>query len=550
MVKDIKPLQTVSNGENGEIEFKQIEYNTLETGKEVPHYYIVKEVIPDETKGVKYDTAEHRFKVIVKNDGSGQLKITTDGETYNAEASITELDFRNVYEPASAKLTLGGNKTLENKKLKADEFTFELYETNSDFVIDGKTAVYEAKNAADGKYQFEELSFDAAGTYYYSVVEKAGEYEGIGNGEFVYDDKKYDITVNVTDDLEGQFKIDVIYGGDADVNKQVNAMISDLNFANVYNPEDAEIYISGEKILTGRDAEPGEFTFELYETDDDYRVDNEAVLLQTVSNGEDNSIEFDAVTYETLQVTESEEEYAEHYYVVKEVIPEVTDGVAYDTAEHKIKVTVMNDGEGELKIAVNDGTFGEGTTVISGINFENIYTSTWSGEEEVIIDGQKNLFGDRTEVKNGEFKFVLSEVDADTDGNEVVNVLDTVKNDRDGKFAFDVTKLVNGYTEAGTYFYRVTEEIGDEKGMKYDETVYEVAVTIADDGKGNLIIGNIEYTADGELAAGVEFNNNYSEPEAVKTGDDTTSILLIGYTGIMALLIGIMAAFSGRRRRA
>ena len=42
------------------------------------------------------------------------------------------------------------------------------------------------------------------------------------------------------------------------------------------------------------------------------------------------------------------------------------------------------------------------------------------------------------------------------------------------------------FTHAGTYIYTVKEIIGDESSVQYSEAVYDVVVTVADDGKGSL----------------------------------------------------------------
>ena len=55
-------------------------------------------------------------------------------------------------------------------------------------------------------------------------------------------------------------------------------------------------------------------------------------------------------------------------------------------------------------------------------------------------------------------------------------VLQIVSNDAEGKIQF---KAIT-YDKAGTYKYKVREVNNNLNGIKYDETVYEVTVTVTD----------------------------------------------------------------------
>ena len=68
------------------------------------------------------------------------------------------------------------------------------------------------------------------------------------------------------------------------------------------------------------------------------------------------------------------------------------------------------------------------------------------------------------------------------------------------------------FTHAGTYIYTVKEIIGDEASVRYSEAVYDVVVTVADDGKGRL-------SASHEITA--ELNDNGTEiPSADRKPQD------------------------------
>ncbi|MBP3305021.1 MAG: VWA domain-containing protein, partial [Oscillospiraceae bacterium] len=88
------------------------------------------------------------------------------------------------------------------------------------------------------------------------------------------------------------------------------------------------------------------------------------------------------------------------------------------------------------------------------------------------LTGTKTLTG--REMAEGEFSFVLKDAGG--------NVIETVKNGADGKFAFTAIT----YAEAGTYTYTVSEVKGNLGGVAYDKTVYTVVVTVTDGGNGKL----------------------------------------------------------------
>ncbi len=89
-------------------------------------------------------------------------------------------------------LTLTGTKTLSGRQLQLNEFTFRLYPANSSGEITG-AVLQLTRNAADGSFSFEPISFTEADTYYYLIQEVAGSESGMQ-----YDGREYLLTVTVT----------------------------------------------------------------------------------------------------------------------------------------------------------------------------------------------------------------------------------------------------------------------------------------------------------------------------------------------------------------
>lgn len=90
------------------------------------------------------------------------------------------------------------------------QFSFELKDA------DGKV-LQTVKNAADGSVAFEPVSFDAAGTYTFTVSEALPkdadeETEGIQSDNVTYDETVYTAVVTVVDNGDGSTSASVAYG--------------------------------------------------------------------------------------------------------------------------------------------------------------------------------------------------------------------------------------------------------------------------------------------------------------------------------------------------
>ena len=82
---------------------------------------------------------------------------------------------------------------MNGKALEADKYEFELKE--------GDKVVATAKNAADGTVTFKEIEYNEAGDHTYTISEKAGSEAGV-----TYDTATHEVTVNVTDNGQGQLE--------------------------------------------------------------------------------------------------------------------------------------------------------------------------------------------------------------------------------------------------------------------------------------------------------------------------------------------------------
>lgn len=284
--------------------FKAISYTA--TGS---HAYQVKEVVGQDGT-ITYSDAVLDVTVSVTDDGSGQLIAT-------ANKTAADLTFTNTYTPTATTATITGTKALTGRDLAEGEFSFDLKDADGN-------VVQTVQNGADGTFGFAPLQLDKVGTYVYTVSERAG---ATANG-VTYDTTVFTATVTVTENAETHaLETQVAYskGG-----KAADAVA----FSNSYAPAATEVKLGASKVLSGEDLKEGQFSFQLKDAD--------GKVLQTAKNAADGTVGFEAISYDKPGT------YAYS-------ISEVDDGqknVTYDAAEHRVTVTVTDDGAGHLVATV------------------------------------------------------------------------------------------------------------------------------------------------------------------------------------------------------
>ena len=284
--------------------FKAISYTA--TGS---HAYQVKEVAGQDGT-ITYSDAVLDVTVSVTDDGSGQLTAT-------ANKTAADLTFTNIYTPTATTATITGTKALTGRDLAEGEFSFDLKDADGN-------VVQTVQNGADGTFGFAPLQLDKVGTYVYTVSERAG---ATANG-VTYDTTVFTATVTVTENAETHaLEAQVAYskGG-----KAADAVA----FSNSYAPAATEVKLGASKVLSGKDLKEWQFSFQLKDAD--------GKVLQTAKNAAGGTVGFEAISYDKPGT-----------YTYS--ISEVDDGqknVTYDAAEHRVTVTVTDDGAGHLVATV------------------------------------------------------------------------------------------------------------------------------------------------------------------------------------------------------
>lgn len=194
-----------------------------------------------------------------------------------------------------------------------------------------------------------------------------------------------------------------------------------------------------------------------------------------------------AIDFGTIEYTEP----GTYVYKVSEKHAGTTiDGIAYSKNVAEITVTVTPDKKGGLSAGVKV------TSVET--EFKNVY-ATNPVESSVTdqITVTKSLTG--RDLTADEFSFELLEII-----DKEVKPVETVKNAADGKVTFSAIK----YTEIGQHTYKLHEVKGNAGGIDYDDAVYTIVTTIADNGKGQLVATH--ELKDAKDVKSIEFKNAYT----------------------------------------
>lgn len=455
-----KPVRTATNGADGSVNFDAFSYAKPGTYE----YTIV------ERKGdlayVTYDDAVHHAVVtVVDNAGTLQASVAYDG------ADARKPTFTNTYK---AKATNSGAIALTKSvdvhdgsyQLKAGDFAFELVGSDG-------TVLQTQKNDAKGKVYFNELTFDHAGTFPFTVREVQPTDGAPGVPGVTYTGKTYTLTYVVKDNNDGKLVVESSTVKPSEGTEN-GVTPNTMTFANSYQPGQTSYQISGTKVLenadpaTTRTPADGEFTFALIDVATGQEID------RTTNVGK-------AFTFKAISYTAT----GSHAYQVKEVAGQ--DGtITYSDAVLDVTVNVTDDGSGQLTATANK--------TAADLTFTNTYTPTAT---TATITGTKALTG--RDLAEGEFFFDLKDADG--------NVVQTVQNGADGTFGFAPLQL----DKVGTYVYTVSERAGaTANGVTYDTTVFTATVTVTENAETHALEAQVAYSKGGKAADAVAFSNSYA----------------------------------------
>ncbi len=528
----------------GEVEFGEIEYKTV---KDVgTYYYKIKEVVPDDAEaieglphkkikdGIIYDDRTYNITVVVTDNKSGELqKAMTAGYDDEAQTAVTDVcpAFINDYRINPAKDPIKGKKSFPGSWLKRGMFTFELspYGTVTEAAVADGTVVLPAVKVKNGipeselsvnEFKFDDIIFNKAGTYQFLVKESKDDMIK----DVVYSDAEFVITKVIEDNGKGDLKV-VAARSYATYKGQTEKV--DMEFINTpYNP--GGIKLRAYKQLIGRKPVEGQFWFDLKSGD---------TVIDRASNNASGIALFKEIGYKLEDLGGAESKT--FTYTIQEEIPAgaqkkeiggktvyVLNGYIYDGHIETVNVTVKsyvdNNGEGHLSVSADNGT------EVDQAWFRNEYEAYGS----VDLGGTKAITGRKFDKEdNGVWQAVLY----DSTGKELQRVDITketgIFGDAGAEFNFDALEFVtkakidptqpgyvyDDYSTPQTFTYYVKEERNPNlqdnsrtNGMTDDTVVYNVKITVSDDGKGHLIIPAPELTRnDGSAVETMHFDNTF-----------------------------------------
>ncbi len=327
--------QLAKNAENGDILFQSIRYTAAGT-----YYYEIAEQKTDGIYDIEFDPSVYSVTVIVNDNGKGKLGVESVSCKKN-EQNADGFEFNNIYKSLPVTVEIFGKKHLDGRTLNANEFEFTLYDAAG-------TPLDTVGNAADGSFKFER-QFDKVGEYRFTVKEAAGTIVGVS-----YDSTVYSVIVTVDDNLKGQLTAEALI---LDGNGMPQETVA---FYNTYKADgDIDVTLKGTKTLKNGELKDNQFTFELYEANEDFNASGDAVKTAKNTNGK---FEFE-LNFTADQIGNT------YYYVARELNGGKTvDNIKFDGTEYKITVAVEDDLVGGVRAVV---TVLDGDTSVQSLDFEN-----------------------------------------------------------------------------------------------------------------------------------------------------------------------------------
>jgi len=471
------------------------------------HILTVSEVIPPaelRVPNVTYDTTLYTIMVRVNQDNSdGRLSLETQVITGGANnGSIT---FTNVFVPDAVSVTFPGVKTLAGgRNLSLNEFAFIAMDITDSDPANHKLAATGTNNAAEvesgtiiatGDIVFEPIKLYGVGTYTFVVFESIPA-ETLRDSMVTYDETVYTVKVTVVQNpANGELLLQllVITGGNGG---------GDIVFTNTFTPNEitATFPLASKTLAGGRTLRADEFEFSLTDVTMPTPKLSEPILVRNTAGG---SVSFGTLIFSGADI-------GTHTYVIEEVEPATVDpDITYDHRQYTIEITVgVNNNTGALTLSDWD-VIGEESTIA----FENVYTPHGL---ILTLEGTKVLTG--RDIVAGEFS--ISVVDKAT-GNEVA----AGSSRDDGDIAFSTIQ----YQEddiGKTFKYTVAEtSISPLMGVTYDDTVYNVTVTLTQDHQTGLVTPVVDIES-----GPIEFNNTFISPYLEITKEDSSGNLMQGVT--------------------
>ncbi|OLU40369.1 Spy0128 family protein [Ileibacterium valens] len=469
---------------------KTFEFGSVTFNKPGTYIYLIREETV-EIPGISTDTTQYQVKVVVSDNGNGilsarsTLKKKGAGDADFADAKAVE--FNNEFNAQETSFAPQFKKVLTSNQaelsLESDEFNGK-FEFEINAVTPNAPMPAETKAVNNGStVQFGNITYtaqDVGNVYEYKVSEVSGNLPGV-----VYSTTEFDLKVTVSSELDASgasvVKIDVATYLDG---KEVTDHINDAVFTNTMDVTpvtlDTNTGINLTKIMTGKDIEDGEFSFTLTPVNETVQaVQNGAVVIPdgkdqisvpaaTLADGKAvSSAIFEGITFNKAGT---------YRFMIKENIPSSKNpGIQYDETARYVNVVVNRNGAA-LNAAVQYDQPGSNAAA-----FTNVYTA--KATAPVVVKTVKDLEIGNFKDPEALYTFTVTGPDGSTktvshSAGESFEVLNQTYN-APGEYLYTVHEEPVASTSDGQYL--------DTGSMTFDTSVFQIKVSVTDNGQGQLI---------------------------------------------------------------
>ena len=352
------------------------------------------------------------------------------GKTYKDGKLVTEENpaviTNNRIVPVTVDLKV--EKELAGREIKAGEFTFVL---EGEYINKFHERIH---NDIDGKGEFHQITFDDEGTYSFKVYEEKGK-----DSTVLFDNTVYELEFKVTLSDDGEhYELETKVNG-IDIENDTEPL--PFKFTNSLRKPVA-VTLTAEKLFDGKVPQDGLFTFELMENGD--TIDSKSTI--------DGVATFDEIIYAkegiyTYRISEAHECTAD----------EGGSSIFFDHNVYNAVVTVTAPEDSD-SFKAEVVYYSEGN-VVDKVVFENFTRKPAT----LKLNALKTFEGGT--LSEGQFTFELRKISG--------KILDKSRNDSEGNISFETLS----FDKTGYFVFTVSEVMGNDEGVIYDEIVYRIFVT-------------------------------------------------------------------------
>ena len=484
-------------GRSAEFSFGPIQYATADIGKE--YTYTITE--SGKVNGVTNDAVTAKT-VTVKVTDNGDRTLSIENST-----SANPVTFTNSY-AATGKVQFSGVKTIENRKFRNGD-TLKVTLSGDNLTENQEKTVSLTAGKTSAAFSFDEITYslsDMGGsdekTFTYTIAEEAVMAGTTADG------KSHTVTVKLTDDKQGHLVPEVTY---SDGDK--------IAFTNTYDAE-GEIVFGGTKTIQNRKFKDGDSATIKIEaqTEGAPMPDDDEVTIVPTAGTESQAYAFEAIKFDLNDLPRGANSSKIFQYKITESESDMA-GVTKDTKNYIAKVTVTDDGSGTLSVSSNIDN--------AALDFTNTYTATG----EIELGGTKSI--ENREFHDGDsavFKIARVTEGAPMPDNDTARVTPTYGDSVEyafGKITYDLADA-GGANSSQSYKYKITEFNQAMSGVTKDDTSYEITVTVADTGTGELTVtstnkSELNFTNIYDARGNIQFKGSKTiEGRKFKDGDSAT----------------------------